>query len=76
MLFSRFLKLLNEQGNTSERDKYIELASQQEDSLLAVGANESKQQIKESEPYEAAIQYTFNIRKVRTRITPLPYLAC
>lgn len=43
----------HEQGNTTERDKYIELASQQEDSLLAVELTKAKQQISESN-YEAA----------------------
>ena len=43
----------HEQGNTAERDKYIELASQQDDSLLAVELTKAKQQISESN-YEAA----------------------
>ncbi|MCK8083836.1 heme biosynthesis HemY N-terminal domain-containing protein [Vibrio sp. 1CM24A] len=43
----------HEQGNTSERDKYIELASQQDDSLLAVELTKAKQQISESN-FEAA----------------------
>lgn len=43
----------HEQCNTAQRDKYLELASQQDDSLLAVELTKAKQQISESN-YEAA----------------------
>lgn len=51
----------HEQGNTAERDKYIELASQQEDSLLAVELTKAKQQISESN-YEAAFDTLSNLK--------------
>lgn len=43
----------HEQGNKDERDKYIELASQQENSQLAVELTKAKQQISERN-FEAA----------------------
>ncbi|MDA0145873.1 heme biosynthesis protein HemY [Vibrio sp. RW] len=51
----------HEQGNTAERDKYIELASQQDDSLLAVELTKAKQQISESN-YEAAFDTLSNLK--------------
>ena len=51
----------HEQGNISERDKYIELASQQDDSLLAVELTKAKQQISESN-YEAAFDTLSNLK--------------
>lgn len=51
----------HEQGNTARRDKYIELASQQEDSLLAVELTKAKQQISESN-YEAAFDTLSNLK--------------
>ncbi|WP_117236438.1 heme biosynthesis protein HemY [Vibrio maerlii] len=41
------------QGDTSKRDKYLELASQQEDSYLAVELTRAKQLVRENQ-YEAA----------------------
>lgn len=51
----------HEQGNTAERDKYIELASQQDDSRLAVELTKAKQQISESN-YEAAFDTLSNLK--------------
>ncbi|NAZ98499.1 heme biosynthesis protein HemY [Vibrio toranzoniae] len=51
----------HEQGNTARRDKYIELASQQDDSLLAVELTKAKQQISESN-YEAAFDTLSNLK--------------
>lgn len=51
----------HEQGNTAERDKYIELASKQDDSLLAVELTKAKQQISESN-YEAAFDTLSNLK--------------
>ncbi|MGF1752985.1 heme biosynthesis protein HemY [Vibrio makurazakiensis] len=38
----------HEQGNTAQRDKYLELANQQDDSQLAVELTKAKQQISEN----------------------------
>jgi HemY protein len=51
----------HEQGNTSKRDKYIELASQQDNSLLAVELTKAKQQISASN-YEAAFDILSNLK--------------
>jgi len=51
----------HEQGDTTKRDKYLELASQQDDSKLAVELTKAKQQISDSN-YEAAFDTLSNLK--------------
>ena len=51
----------HEQGNKDERDKYIELASQQDNSQLAVELTKAKQQISERN-FEAAFNTLSNLK--------------
>ncbi|MDK9738327.1 heme biosynthesis protein HemY [Vibrio sp. D404a] len=51
----------HEQGNKDERDKYIELASQQNNSQLAVELTKAKQQISERN-FEAAFDTLSNLK--------------